>query len=76
MVKAARYSTWGLKNLCILSENLAGGLGSRREYYWGCVSTFENTLEKLILKSIFPLKVALTLLSGSYLLTRKGAVGA
>ena len=29
--KAARYSAWGLQNLRILPENLAGGLGSSRE---------------------------------------------
>ena len=54
------------------TENLAGGLGFRRERCWGYISIFVNTLEKLILKFIFPLKVAATLLSAS----RKGAVGA
>ena len=46
----------------------AFGLESRGECYWGYVSVFDNTPEKLILKSIFHLKVAATLLSGS----RKG----
>ena len=58
--------------LQIFTENLAEGLGFRRECCWGYVSIFVNTLEKLILKFIFPLKVAATLLSDS----RKGAVGA
>lgn len=34
----ARYSAWGLKNLRILSENLTGGLRSRRECYWSYIS--------------------------------------
>ena len=38
---------------------------AKREHCWGFASVFENTAEKLILKSIFPLKVAATLLSGS-----------
>ena len=60
-----------LKNLCNLLENSAGGVGSRREHCLGYY-VFENTPEKLIVKSIFPLKVAATLLGGS----RKGAVRA
>ena len=59
--KAARYSARDLKNLLILLENLAGALGTRRECCLGYISIFENTPEKLILKSIFPLKVAATL---------------
>ena len=47
-----RYSAWDLKNLCIFTENLAGGLGSRKEH--GYVSVFDNTPEKLILKTSFP----------------------
>ena len=27
--KATKYSTWGLKNICALLENLARGLGER-----------------------------------------------
>ena len=61
---------WGLKNVSILPEYLARGLRSGRECRCGYVTLFENTSEKLILKSIFPLKVAVTLLSGS----RKGKV--
>ena len=38
---------------------------------WGYVPVFQNTPEKLLLKSIFPSKVAVSLLSGS----KKGAVG-
>ena len=53
-------------------ENLAEGLWFRRERCWGYVSIFVNTLEKLILKFIFLLNVAATLLSDS----RKGAVAA
>ena len=60
------------KNLRILLENSARGLSSGRKRFWGYVSVFDNTHKKLILKSIVPLKVAATLLSGS----RKGAVGA
>ena len=62
----------GSQKFTHFAENSAGGLKSRRERYWGYVSVFQNTLEKLILKSIFPLKIAATLLSGS----RKCAVGA
>ena len=47
-----RYSAWDPKNLCNLTENLAGGLGSRTEH--GYVSVFDNTPEKLILKPSFP----------------------
>ena len=42
-----------------------------REYCWSYRSVFENTPEKLLLQSIFPLKVAEILLSG----LRKGTVG-
>ena len=44
----------GYNNLGILPENLARGLGSRREHWWAYVSVFVNTPKKLILKSIFP----------------------
>ena len=54
-----------------LLENSAGDLGSRRERFWGYVSVFDYTPKRLILKCIFPLKVAATLLSGS----RKVAIG-
>ena len=70
--KAAKYSALGLKNLCIMPKNLARFLGSRREHCWVYLSIFNSTPEKLILKSIFPLKAAENLLSGS----RKGEVGA
>ena len=69
--KAARYSAWSLKKLLILPENIARDLGSRRERCWCYVCAFENTPEKLILKSIIPLNVPATLRSGS----KKGAVG-
>ena len=69
--KAPRYSTWGLKNVRILLRNLAMGLGSKIECCRGYVSIFVITPKELILKSIFPLKVTATLLSGS----RKGAFG-
>ena len=36
--KVAKYSATDLKDLCILSENSADGLGSRRECWWGYVS--------------------------------------
>ena len=42
-----------------------------RERCWGYESVFENTPKKLILKSVFTLKDAAALLSGS----TKGAVG-
>ena len=60
-----------LKHLRLLPENSARGPEFRRERCWGYVSVFEYTSEKLILKSIFPLKVAAVLLSDS----RKSAVG-
>ena len=72
MAQGTGYLAQGLKNLRILSENSAGMFGSRRERCRGYVHVFENTLEKLILKSIFPLKFATTLVRGS----RKGAVRA
>ena len=63
-----------LKNLCNLLENSAGGGGFRvqERTLLRLLSVFENTPEKLIVKSIFPIKVAATLLGGS----RKGAVRA
>ena len=48
-VKAIRYSARDLKNLSILPETLAEGLGSRREcscHY--VVSAFENTPQNLV----------------------------
>ena len=45
---AKRKSARNLKNLCILSENSAEGLGSRREHCWGYVSIYENIPEKLL----------------------------
>ena len=39
--------------LHVLLENLRG-LGSRRERCWGYASVYENTPEKLILKTISP----------------------
>ena len=45
-------------SLHILRENLAGGLGFRREPCWSFVFMIENKPKKLILKSIFPLKGA------------------
>ena len=53
-------------------EYSVGGLGSRKEHCLGYTSVSEKTPKRLIVKSIFPLKVAATLLGGS----RKGAVGA
>ena len=62
--------------LGILPENVAEGLGSRREHCWGYISVNENIPEKLWIyqKSChtFLIKVVLTLLNGS----RKSAVGA
>ena len=49
--------------------NLAEDLGSRRECCWGYVSIFENTPKSCLIP---PLKVAVTLLSGS----GQGVVGA
>ena len=42
--KANRTLAKNLKNLRILSENLAEGLGSRRERSWDYVFTYKNTL--------------------------------
>ena len=69
-VKATRYSA--CQKFLHITKKLAWGLESRREFCWGYVSISESTPEELILKSIFQLKVAATLVSGS----RKGAVGA
>ena len=46
--KAARYSAWDLKNLRILLEYSAEGLGARRECCWGYVFVYENTPKKLL----------------------------
>ena len=47
--KPLRYSARDLKNLCILLENSAEGLGSRREGCWRyVVSVFENTPKHLV----------------------------
>ena len=54
------------------ARKFSRGASGRRKSYWGFVSVFKNTPKKLILISIFPLKVAATLLNDS----RKGAVGA
>ena len=40
------------------------GPWSRRKHCWDYVSVFKNTSEKLILKSIFPIKVTTTCCSG------------
>ena len=45
--KAARYLPWDLEHLCILSENSAENLVSKRQCCWGYVSVSENTPEKL-----------------------------
>ena len=47
--KPLRYSARDLKNLCILLENSAEGLGSRRECCWRYViSVFEYTPKHLV----------------------------
>ena len=66
--KAERKSARSLKNLRILSENSAEGLGSRRERCWGYVSSMRIHPKSC---RIFPLKVPATLLSVS----RKDSVG-
>ena len=49
--KAARYSAKDLKNLCILPENSAEGLGCRREHCWSyIVSAFENKTTNLVVE--------------------------
>ena len=49
--KAARYSARDLKNIRILSENSAEGLGPRRERCWRyVVSVFENTPKNLVVQ--------------------------
>ena len=49
--KATRYSARDLKNLCILQENSAEGLKSRRKCWWSnVVSVFENTPKNLGIK--------------------------
>ena len=60
--QSRKKSTRDLKNLGILLENSAEGLGCRREHCWGYVFIYENT----------PKRNAATLLECS----RKGAVGA
>ena len=46
--KAKRKSAGDLKSLCILQENSADGLGSRREHCLGYLCIYENTPEKLL----------------------------
>ena len=62
MAKTARYSAKDLKNLGILRENSAEGLGFRRERCWEYVSM------RIHLKRcrIFPLKVATILLNEGF----------
>ena len=60
------------KTLNILSENLVGELGSGGERYWRSLSVFENISKNQALKTIFPLKVAASLLGG----WKKGVVQA
>ena len=60
------------KSLNILSENLVGELGSGGERYWRSISVFENISKNQALKTIFPLKVAASLLGG----WKKGVVQA
>ena len=49
--KAARYSARDLKNLHILPENSAEGLGSRREHCWHYeVANFKNTPKNLVVQ--------------------------
>ena len=55
-------SVWDLKNLRILPKNSPGGLGSRREHWWGCISIDENTSKKL---PHFPANVAAALFKGT-----------
>ena len=46
-----RYSARDRKNLRILLENLAEGLGSREEQCWSyVVSAFENTTKNLVVQ--------------------------
>ena len=52
-------------------KNLEGGFGSRRERCWDYISIFVYKAGKLILKSIFLLKIVATIIKGS----RTGAVG-
>ena len=65
--KLKKKSAGDLDNLCILLENSAEGLRSRRKCCWGYISVYENTPEKLSSWHYIT-----TILSGS----RKGAVGA
>ena len=60
-----------VSKIYIVPENLAGCVGFRGKHCWVYVSIFENTPEKLILKSIFHLKVAATFQSS----LKKGTVG-
>ena len=68
---APRCSAWGLKNFCILPENLAGSLRAWRERCWLGIYLSEYTW-KANSEIYLPLKVASTLLSGSW----KSAFGA
>ena len=45
--KAARYSARDLKNIRILSENSAEGLGPRRERCWRYVECFREYTQEL-----------------------------
>ena len=65
-----KKSARGLKNISILPENLAEGLGSRRALLAGV--TYLSLRIHTKSSRISPLEVTVTLLSGS----RKGTVGA
>ena len=45
--KVTRYSARDLKNIYILLEKLAEGLGSRRECCWSYISAYEKPLKKV-----------------------------
>ena len=64
--------SWGSQKLTYFARKFSRGFGYRRERCSVYLSGFEKTPKKLILESLFLLKTAATLLSGS----RKGAVGA
>ena len=54
--KAERKSSRNCKNFHVLPENLAKGLGSRREHCWGYVSIYENTPGNLVVQRRVQLK--------------------
>ena len=59
----------GISKIYAFCQNIPLGTMGQREHCWCYVSAFKNTPEKLVLKSIFPLKAVLKIMAGQHSLT-------